>query len=167
MAQTHRQRGPVYVNPPHRSATNKEALKEALIEAVHVRHGKVTAKLMIDMARRPSSPYHQLYEWNDSIAGEKFREEQARQMIIASKFILQLNAPRKSPPLVSAGIPVRKLLPTLDPGNYDGRVVVLSDRAMRRNRIKIKLEQLRAWCREVSDIEELATLKRVIERNLP
>ena len=38
--------------------------------------GKTTAKDLVDASRPEEAPLHKLFEWNDSIAAEKYREEQ-------------------------------------------------------------------------------------------
>lgn len=44
-------------------------------------HGSLTAELVLDAARADDHPLHDRFEWDDSIAGEKYRLEQARQML--------------------------------------------------------------------------------------
>lgn len=50
------------------------------IERIKKRTGKqiVTPKEIVQDARDSTSPYHNLFTWDDSIAGEKYREEEAR-----------------------------------------------------------------------------------------
>lgn len=43
--------------------------------------GGLTPKRLVDISRSKDSPLHNEFEWDDSIAGEKYREEQARQLI--------------------------------------------------------------------------------------
>lgn len=41
----------------------------------------LTAKAFVDISRPEESVTHKMFEWNDSIAAEKFREQQARVII--------------------------------------------------------------------------------------
>jgi hypothetical protein len=41
----------------------------------------ITPHNVVDLARNPSSEIHNDFEWNDAIAGEKYRETQAQRMI--------------------------------------------------------------------------------------
>ena len=41
----------------------------------------LTAKRLVDVSRDESAPLHAEFEWDDSVAGEKYREEQARKII--------------------------------------------------------------------------------------
>ena len=41
----------------------------------------LTARRLVDVSRDKNAPLHNEFEWDDSIAGEKYREEQAQQLI--------------------------------------------------------------------------------------
>ena len=43
--------------------------------------GVLTPKRVVDESRPVDAPLHNEFEWDDSIAGEKYREEQARHLI--------------------------------------------------------------------------------------
>lgn len=43
--------------------------------------GTVTPKKLVDVSRPKDAPLHDEFEWNDDVAAEKYREEQARQII--------------------------------------------------------------------------------------
>lgn len=43
--------------------------------------GKKEAKDLVDASRADDAPLHRLFEWDDSIAAERFREDQARTII--------------------------------------------------------------------------------------
>lgn len=43
--------------------------------------GNLSAKSLLDASRPEDAPLHSEFEWNDSIAAEKFREGQARNII--------------------------------------------------------------------------------------
>lgn len=45
------------------------------------RRGKLTPALVVDEARDPSHPLHPRFEWDDSIAGEAYRRQQAQELI--------------------------------------------------------------------------------------
>lgn len=44
--------------------------------------GGLTPKTLLDASRDVSAPLHNEFEWNDGIAAEKYREYQARQIIL-------------------------------------------------------------------------------------
>jgi len=43
--------------------------------------GMLTAKNLVDISRPEDAPLHNAFEWNDSVAAEQYREQQARKII--------------------------------------------------------------------------------------
>lgn len=61
------------------------------------RHGRsLTPRVVVDAARSEESPLHRCFEWNDAEAAEKFRLEQARQ-VIRSIRVVRSDAPANTP----------------------------------------------------------------------
>lgn len=52
-----------------------------ILEGIYEEHGELTPGLILDLARDPHHPLHAKFEWDDSIAAEKFRKSQARAII--------------------------------------------------------------------------------------
>lgn len=57
------------------------AVVQEHIEQIQRRDGDCSAHALVDAARPESSQLHSLFEWNDEIAGEKWRVSQARTVI--------------------------------------------------------------------------------------
>jgi hypothetical protein len=58
------------------------AEKRAVLQDIKQRHGgRVTARIVVDEARSPDHPFHQLFPWNDEATADKFRLMIARQLI--------------------------------------------------------------------------------------
>lgn len=53
----------------------------ALLQEIYHRHSRLTPDLVLDEARDPAHPLHNRFEWDDSVAGEKYRRTQARELI--------------------------------------------------------------------------------------
>lgn len=51
------------------------------LERLYNKHDLVTAEILLDAARDEDSPLHNLYEWDDSIAAEKWRKHQSRTIL--------------------------------------------------------------------------------------
>ena len=50
-------------------------------ETVETTYGKLTAKNLLEFSKNPKSPLHTMFEWDDSIAANRYRIEQARKII--------------------------------------------------------------------------------------
>lgn len=49
--------------------------------AIRERHGALTPQVVVDTARDPHHPLHSRFEWDDGVAAELHRREQARALI--------------------------------------------------------------------------------------
>ena len=60
-----------------------EAKKKIATEVCSVleAEGRLDAHNLVDVSRPEDAPLHSEFEWNDAIAGEKYREHQARNII--------------------------------------------------------------------------------------
>ena len=53
------------------------------IEKITKKHkGRVTPKMILDEARMKRHPLHACFEWDDGIAAEKYREQQAQRILV-------------------------------------------------------------------------------------
>lgn len=59
--------------------------------------GAVGPEQLVERARAADSPVHHLFEWDDSVAGERYRLEQARLYIARVEYV---PAPERAPQLV-------------------------------------------------------------------
>ena len=59
----------------------KDADAQTVAEEILSMGEDVSAKQIVDKARDISTELHKLFEWDDGIAAEKYRESQARQII--------------------------------------------------------------------------------------
>lgn len=56
------------------------SLRDQLFD-IYATHGQLTPRLVLEEARDPKHPLHDRFEWDDSIAAEKYREVQASELI--------------------------------------------------------------------------------------
>lgn len=61
-------------------------LRDELL-AVRSQHGKLTPQLVVDAARNPEHPLHSRFEWDDAVAGEAWRRQQAHELIRKAKVV--------------------------------------------------------------------------------
>lgn len=51
------------------------------LERINTIFGKLTPELIVDTAREKNNPLHPLFDWDDSVAAEKWRLQQARTVL--------------------------------------------------------------------------------------
>lgn len=59
-------------------------LRQILLD-IRAQHGQLTPQIVLDVARDPSHPLHTRFEWDDAVAAEKRRREQAHELIQSVK----------------------------------------------------------------------------------
>lgn len=60
------------------------SLRESLQE-IYEAQGRLTPALVVEEARDPGHSLHSRFEWDDAVAGEEWRRDQAQQMIRSVK----------------------------------------------------------------------------------
>ena len=65
-----------------------------VMETIEERNGAVTSELFLEASRAEDSPTHDVFEWNDDVAAEKYRLHQASRTICAVRVIVH-DAPGK------------------------------------------------------------------------
>ena len=121
----------------------------------------ITAKELLDVSRDPNAPLHSCFEWNDSIAAEKFRVDQARRIIgsIEVQFVDD-DAPEhltKTRYMVSV-VPVAPKLQ----GEFAPIDIVRKNPDYYKQVLQNALNDLRAFQRRYSDIQELSGVFKAI-----
>lgn len=51
------------------------------LQAIYDERGELTPALVVDVARQDDHPLHARFEWNDTVAAERYRREQAHRLI--------------------------------------------------------------------------------------
>lgn len=141
----------------------KSVVIDRELERIYKKHKTVTVDVVLSEAAKPTHPLHSYFEWNDKIAGEKYRTVQAYSLIMASKFTLQLVENGKtSPRQIKGTVQVRRLVNAFRGEGFRLRTDALKDAESRAAIIETKRSQLRSWCDSVIDIDELEPLRNVI-----
>lgn len=64
-----------------------ENVVKSELQSIYDAEQLLTPGLVLDRARSKNSPLHNLFEWDDSVAGEKFRLHQAQKLITKVKVV--------------------------------------------------------------------------------
>ena len=152
-----------YVQKDEALKKRKSHVVEEQLKRIYTEAGQLTPDLILSKARDARHPLHASFEWDDSIAGEKFRRVQATQMLLASKFVCMLAGQKRGelPEVISAG-PVRQFLPESRGGPFRMRNEVLSDDGKRAEFVERKRAALKSWCQSVVDVPELKGICKTI-----
>jgi hypothetical protein len=100
-----------------RAITPETAGKE--LARIHEEHGTLKAETVVDEARPDEAPLHPAFEWNDPVAAELYRREQARSLIKTVQ-VIRNDEPEPEPVYVnvstkdSAYEPMTKVVNTPD-----------------------------------------------------
>jgi hypothetical protein len=57
------------------------------LQEIYREHGRLTAHIVLDEARDPAHPLHGRFTWDDSVAAERYRLSQARELIRTVKVV--------------------------------------------------------------------------------
>lgn len=120
------------------------------LEELRKRDGNFTAATVLDDGRSSLSPLHDEFEWDDTIAAEEHRLQQAR-LLICSVAIVREPVGSEEATIVRAFVVVNEN----EDQHYTSLAVALSDDAMRRQVVLRALNELEALQRKYHDIEEL------------
>lgn len=112
--------------------------------------GSLTAKSLLDASRPEDAPLHSEFEWNDSVAAERYREDQARSII--RHLTVRLDE--------KPGEPVRGFFRIERSGgqSYTSVNVILKQSDLRSNLLRKALDEMDAFQRKYSTLTELATV---------
>ncbi len=141
----------------------KAAVVDREVQRLNGKGVVVTPERLLQEASNPRNPLHRYFEWDDSRAAHKWRLEQARQMLMASKFVAQIRDQAGN----AQNVTVRKLIPLNRGEGFKMRNDIVSRKDTRDAFIHQRLEALRGWCASVSDLNELKALRELILDNLP
>ena len=116
----------------------------------------LTAKNLVDASREEGSLLHDEFEWDDAVAGEKYREEQARKIIINLAVTVE---DREDGGAERAYV-------SIDRGSksYESITTVLADTEKTTVLLDLALRDLQAFKRKYARLKELAGVFRAIDK---
>lgn len=115
----------------------------------------ITAKNVVDAARDEAAPLHREFEWDDSIAGECWRESQARELI-RHIVIVPEDAPMTEPVRAYHHL-------TIESRAYTPMEVIIKNTDMTEQLLKQAKAELQTFKRKYAGIEALSKLFVVID----
>ena len=137
----------------------------AEVEKIEAEKGRVSSADLVDSARDENSPIHNMFEWDDEIAGENWRKQQAKVILHALKVVYEDKQTQTS-------IKVRAFInANPDHDGKSGAIYYNIERAMKTESLREGVlerarKELSAFVEKYESLEELKKLVSVIKEFL-
>ena len=118
----------------------------------------LTSANLVDASRPEDAPLHDDFEWDDSVAAEKFRQEQASTII---RNLVVVSEESKTEPY--RGFFTIDMVKA-EPNTYEPTHVIMSDEGKRNKLLQIALAELRTFKHKYEQLTELSEIFEAIER---
>ncbi len=118
----------------------------------------LTTKNLVEASRPEDAPLHKEFEWNNDIAGEKFREMQAGKMITNLKVVIKQDETKKIRGFVTLEHSVGR------PGTFERTEKVLEVTEKRNRLLTLAIKELQAFRKKYIMLSELAELFDIIDK---
>lgn len=139
--------------------TNKQAVEaNAEFKKIKAKHGRVTAKRVVEWATPKTSPLHKHFQWDLRKAAASFRVEQAR-VLLRQVQIVVVNL-KQEPVKINAWVSTVDQLGR----HHDEATKVLSHRETRRLLVAEAFKTLQAFKRQYDHLVELSEVFEAFER---
>ena len=131
------------------------------IEKIEQTHGECTASLLLDEARSEKSNLHPLFEWDDTVAAEKYRLTQATKYITAIAVVFKDkkdNEPNTIRAFANVGAKNNGSFITMTKAlsNEDSRQIVLKHALDELQSFKAKYQGLKEFINIFKEIDKLS-----------
>lgn len=129
-------------------------------EKLEEKHGELTSKNVLDSARPIKSPIHRLFEWDDTVAAEKYRLEQASCLI--RNLTVEIEDENKEP------LELRAYVNVTDEksGKYINIESAFQSDESREFILNRAIAELRAFEKKYRNLMEFAKLMTVIDQEI-
>lgn len=118
--------------------------------------GKITAKEIVDEAKDSNSPLHEVFEWNDTKAAERYRLFQAGNLL--RNLEVEIITEKEKPRWVNAHISFRQ------EKGYISTIEVLSDKKLRVKWLNQALQEAEEWMERYRTYKELVDIFKAIKK---
>ena len=130
------------------------------LERIEAKHGQVTPELVLDESREESAPLHKCFEWNDTIAAERYRLSQAGS-IIRNLIVVVEGYENKEP--VRAYVNIQTEAPTKT-GAFINIKSALSSEDTKEIVLQNAKNELKEFQKKYSNLKELVDIFAAIEK---
>lgn len=132
-----------------------------ILEKIDKESDGIKPEMVVEKAKDKSSPLHDYFQWDDSIAGERWRIHQARSLINKLDIIIQYEGEEKAVP---AFISIVVKVTEKETRKYRSSEFIAKDKDLREQVIKEALNDLFLWREKYRLLHELAEIFNVIKK---
>ena len=129
-----------------------------VLESIENKSGSVTSEKFLNESRAASSPTHDMFEWNDGIAAEKYRLEQARHIINSIELQIVSDEDIAKPAFINVEVKA-----TAKTAVYKNIECAFNNEEQKRNILLNALNELRSFERKYSSLKELSEVFSAID----
>lgn len=128
------------------------------LEALRSKNGELTPRIVVEDARKKSSPFHPVFDWNDKTAAEQWREEQARYII---RSVVVVSSEEGDEPRT-----VRAFVSVTDEGDrhYTSIAHAMGDAELREQIVKRASKELQEWRKRYDDLKEFSEVYAAMDK---
>lgn len=124
------------------------------LETMAEQYGQLTPKLVVEESRPVDAPLHPVFEWDNLVAGELYREQQARHLMRSIKVVMDNGDERHCFVNVAQESADE---PDIDPVRvYMPLSRAMLDEQLRKQVLATALAELRAFRKKYAELKELA-----------
>lgn len=130
-------------------------------EAIERENGELTREAVVDRARPENAPLHPLFQWDDAVAAEEYRKEQAHKLICNLVIVKARNEPEKPPITYRAFVNTNESSTTR--GRYMNIQAVTENPETHRILLENAKRELRTFMQKYETLQELTELMTIID----
>ena len=124
----------------------------------------LTAKSVVEASRDKTAPLHDEFEWDDEVAGEFWREHQARRMICNLTITVETEDKQELPIRAYVAIASKEESDKERPLRYENISTVLRSEEKTNSLMDMAMKELMSFKKKYATIEALAGVFREIDK---
>lgn len=128
------------------------------VAAIEERDGEVTKESFLDSARSKASPVHKLFDWDNKVAGEKWRLQQAKNILscLRINIVCEDRAPIKTRAFIN-------IVPGSNNGRFLSTELAMANLDTRTGVLTRAQQELQSFREKYSTLTELSTVIAAID----
>lgn len=143
--------------PGSRVSLDAQKAGEALARVEKAHNGLLEPEMVVEAARKESSPLHPHFQWDDALAADEFRKDQARDLI--RSITIDISRSNLEPKPIRAFVNVE----IGGQSGYASTTTAMSSPELRKQVIRKAWDELEAWRQRHAELTELGRIFSAID----